>query len=206
MRKLLLVLSTILLTASFIQAQSIGYGGRLGLNLATQSNLPGDDNTLNPGLQVAGFANFSVLDILAIQPELAFTQKGNRSTSDFLGIDADARTNYNYLQLNALGQFRFGPGVKFLVNVGPYVGYAASGNVVLTIEDETESESIDDWDGLNRTDVGGILGVGAEIPLGFARLVVDARFSLGFTSTVEDADDAVANRVISVGAGLIFGR
>ncbi|MFW5658513.1 MAG: porin family protein [Bacteroidota bacterium] len=202
MRQTLLILTTLFLTASLAQAQSIGYGGRLGLNLATQSNLDDDDSALNPGLQVAGFANFSVLDILAIQPELAFTQKGSRSTDG----DTDIRANLNYLQLNALGQFRFGPGVKFLVNVGPYVGYAATGNLVFSIDDERESESIDDWEGSNRTDVGAILGAGAEIPLGFARLVVDARFSLGFNSFVEDAEDPVANRVLSLGAGLMFGR
>lgn len=210
----------------FICIVSITYGqnaigGKIGLNFATFTGdtddleSDGNDKGFNPGLQIGGVFEIGINDLISIQPELLYIQKGVRlkSSEDFFGnpVESEASLVFNYLELPLLVKIKLGnpESTNFFINVGPSFGYTLSGKSKskISFDGETETNEEDfefeENDEFNRFDISATLGAGVNIPLGPGKLFVEARYLLGFSNLIDSDfnDDKLKNGGIGLGVG-----
>ncbi|MFD1871938.1 porin family protein [Hymenobacter bucti] len=175
MKKSILVLLAFMLVFSTVaQAQRRGRSSNdvsLGLKAgASMTNLVGDyvknqnfDNLF--GFHAGVFANITLTQLFAFQPELLYSQKGYKSS---------AASNYN-LRLHYIDvplAFHVNTGGLFF-EAGPQVGFlvAAKGN--------SSNVSVDVKEGYNTVDFGYLFGLGYQLKHG---LGVGLRYNGAFTN------------------------
>jgi hypothetical protein len=139
--KSIVITLAILITASTLQAQSMGrplFGIRGGVNF---QNLNGKDasgdkleNKLKAGFHLGVDAAISVAPDFYIQPGVLFSTKGAKSE------DGDTKINLSYIEvpINLLYRPLLGTG-KLILGFGPYVAFGIGGKV--------------DEDGGDKTDI-----------------------------------------------------
>lgn len=221
MKKAILLLSLMAATYT-LSAQSVKFGIRGGLNLATVDRgmtLSGDGNytksiaAFNGGLFAnIGFGNW------AVEPGLFYTGKGYKSSTTYTSVTpgVPSTTNnitgtvkFNYLELpvNILYNVKLAPG-KVFFGAGPYVGYLLSGNAksVTTVNGEKSPEQKytyniggDDND-LKRTDFGVNALAGFAFNSGFQ---ISTGYGYGLTN-IRQSDSKFKNRVFNVSVGFAF--
>jgi Outer membrane protein beta-barrel domain len=188
--------------ASAAGAQGLGFGVKGGVILA---DLHEDDNgqttpfDFRTGLVAGGFVTWPLGSRLEIQPEVLFTQKGAKVEQG----GGTLTQKLDYVDVPVLASYRiFGaPGRHLAVFAGPAFGVrvraksSASFSGGSTVEDDVSDQ-------VARTDLA-IVG-GAAYHRG--RLVVDGRYSWGFSDIDQDKSDDVKirNRGISFLAGWRF--
>ncbi|MBF8962898.1 PorT family protein [Pontibacter sp. FD36] len=191
-------------------AQSVSFGPRVGATFSKVSLSDGDGDELEdelkytPGLQVGVVANFNVSELLSIQPELLFIQKGYK----FGDSDAYLKGTSNYIEVPVLAKITFGSEqVKGFVTGGPTVGYLASGKMSMKYDGNKGSDSYEFEDEDNRMELGASFGVGLGYNLGAGALNLDVRYGLGLTSLyeVESGESKSRNRVLGVSVAYLFG-
>ncbi|EJF09024.1 MULTISPECIES: porin family protein [Pontibacter] len=191
-------------------AQSVSFGPRVGATFSKISLSDGDGNELEdelkytPGLQVGVVANFNVSELLSIQPELLFVQKGYKLGDS----DTHIKGTSNYIEVPVLAKITFGSEqVKGFVTGGPTVGYLASGKMSMKYDGTKASDSYEFEDEDNRMELGASFGVGLGYNLGAGALNLDVRYGLGLTSLyeVESGESKSRNRVLGVSVAYLFG-
>ncbi len=151
----------------------------------------------------AGF-NFELNDMVSLQPELNFIQKGfkygNTETFDGGTLTVDGKETINYLEIPVLVKLTFGDATKFFVNAGPSVGLGLGGKyegaATFSGGGFTESETVngkvkfgdapensDDSYYDNRLDLGFQLGAGVLIA---EKVIIDIRYGSGLTNLYDD--------------------
>jgi hypothetical protein len=129
-------------TATTVQAQSVTFGPRLGLNLTTSANSGtpsgfGQDTKSIVGVQVGGTLNIAFGEHLAFQPSLLYTQKGMETTGtetdrtdppSVTTITASATTKFNYLELPLNFVYTVGGSEGLQFFAGPYVAMGVGGS------------------------------------------------------------------------------
>jgi hypothetical protein len=207
-------------------AQTFSLGGRVGYNWNNVS-VPNFNGTVN--FKTYANTNFGLVgDIgltnnFSIQPELNYTQKGFglSQTADLtlfnvpLPVGVNAVTAVKYVEMPILAKYRFGTeGVRFYLAAGPSVGYAVSGDLVTyahaIIDVKVATIPINfSQVNYNRFEVGGVVSAGVELPIGKAKLLLDARYVHGFNKvyTVPVIGADVKNTAFggSVGFAIPFG-
>lgn len=179
------------------KAQSISIGPRLGLNFSHVAFTEGDvyhrnefksDQKDLTGAQVGVVANIGLTDLLSIQPEFLYSQKGRRHEGVFRPWNAAYEYKYrlNYLEIPVLLKATFGSeNLHAFVNGGPYLAYLLGGkNNYLVGGNETEDElELKYRNGVkpNRSDIGLALGGGLGSKIGPGNLALELRYSLGLT-------------------------
>lgn len=210
-------------------AQGITFGPRVGVNLASQKAVGGDDKKAredfnetvkyNTGLQAGAVINFAVNDLLSFQPELLFAQKGFKVSESERGESFELNRKASYLEVPVLAKFTFGSEtLKGFTTMGPYAGYWMGGKETAIInslemsEKFEMSEKIDfDEDEYNRLDVGGSFGIGLSYPLGAGALNLDVRYNFGLSDVNKydgggrDGDPKFSNRVFGISLAYMFG-
>jgi hypothetical protein len=153
-------------------------------------------------------------DVVAVQPELLFVQKGAESTYKSLGQQVTNDLNYNYFDIPLLLRFSlgdtYGEGLGIYFNGGVYAGYAINGksktsSPLGTTETDFTFDSADDQ---RRLDFG--LAAGGGLTLG--NLFFDLRYVHGTNNLLDDdADNSndgtfkkLQHRGLSLTAGLAF--
>ena len=68
-------------------------------------------------------SSFEIGDMMYLEPELSFVQKGWALSSEL--IDDDLKWTFNFLELSPM--LRYGVNEEFSIILGPVVGYALSG-------------------------------------------------------------------------------
>jgi hypothetical protein len=188
--KKILILSLALLLGVGATAQ-VKYGVKAGLNVATLSAPKGVSYNAKPGFFVGGHVNFSFSEIVGLQPELVFSTQGAKYDG--------TKLNFNYLNIPVLLDIR--PFTDFSILVGPqlginvYKGAKAGGNSV------SGSGFENSFGKVNTLDFAAALGVQYAVA---GHFVISARYNLGFTKAVKDADKGTANRVFQFGIGWTF--
>lgn len=221
MKKAFLLVS-FLVVMQTLSAQSVKFGIKGGLNIATVNRGPlNADNasksivTYNGGLSAdIGFGNWSV------QPGLFYSLKGYKANSTFIinnpggsvpptsigSIDATVKYNYLELPVNVLSNVKVAFG-KVFFGGGPYMGYLLSANAksVETIDGAAQPEQKTkytvggDSGDFKKTDFGLNALAGFAFNNGF-QLSVD--YGYGFTNIVEQQPDFhIRNRIFSVSVG-----
>ncbi|EMR02651.1 porin family protein [Cesiribacter andamanensis] len=181
-------------TATHAQAQ---LGLRAGLTVTTISDgvaassaVAGDgEEPWKPGL-VAGIASsFALSQVVAIAPELTYSQRGYR-----LDGPENIDIRYNYLELPVLGRLLFGQNLlKGYVNLGPTVSYLLSGRRdvagTTTGAGTSNMEYRVSDSGFSRFELGGAVGGGIQLNTGAGSFLIDLRYTQGFTDFRKEGFD-----------------
>jgi len=162
----------------------------------TDDMLDGSDKPKSKIGIVGGVAfEYSINDLLAIQPELLFHQKGAKYDYSGDGYEVTETYSVNYLDLPILVKVKFG---NFYASAGPSFSYGIGGKYKFEWSGQGDSgeetakikfgdEPANNEDDVyfdNAMDVGGQVGVGGKL----GPLVVDLRYGMGF-SNVNDKPD-----------------
>ncbi len=191
MKKLLLSAAVALLAAAAAptaHAQGIRFGVKAGANL---SNLAGDlanqDQYKNRwGFQGGVMVNFGLSDIISIQPEVLYSQKGFKYADiQILNFRNTGSVRYDYLdvpvlvRLRAAGVFfELGPQYSYLMNVSTDRTQTLNGNVVGNAGSGTSN-----LDNVRRNELGYVGGLGYEASNG---VMLGVRYSGAFTDFSKD--------------------
>lgn len=191
MKKILL--STVFLFSALSYAQDVKFGAKVGLNI---SNLSGDvDDTKSLiGAHLGGFAEISISEKFAIQPELLFSMQGAKSEYSESDIDysysEETKTKLNYLNIPLLAKYYVAD--KFALLAGPQFGILMSAkedyefSETLSGTTDSGSESIDAKEFYKSLALSFNLGASYSITENF---FVDARYNLGLSSIAKDYTD-----------------
>ena len=203
MKKLFLGAAVAMSTLTFAQQ----FGAKAGMNV---SSLSKDANLSDQGSKIgfnAGlFANFPIAESFSVQPELIYTQYGEKY--DYVMPVTDERysgsTHLDYVALPVMLQYNVTP--SFYLEAGPELGLLVSAKDKAKNETtgETLAESDNYKDSLNGFNVGVGLGAGYFFT---PSIGVTARYVAGFTDIYKDgqnAGDAVKNNVFQAGLAYKF--
>ena len=181
------------LFSAFSYAQDIKYGAKVGLNISKFSGDVEDSKSLI-GVQLGGFAEISITEKFAIQPELLFSMQGEKyeySESDIdFSLSEESKTKLNYLNIPVLAKYYVAN--KFALIAGPQVGFLFSAkedySFKETFDGETDSysETVDVKDLYKTLSLSFNLGASYSIT---DNLFVDARYNLGLSSIAKDFTD-----------------
>ncbi|MDR1347524.1 MAG: PorT family protein [Prevotellaceae bacterium] len=186
MKKILLIMMVAMLCAATANAQ-IKFGAKAGVNLSTLTDA--DDAELKFGFHVGGFAEFTLSDRIALQPELLYSTQG-------ADAEGDNSLSLGYINVPVLLKVNIVEGLS--AEVGPQVGFllsskAKSGVVSVSIKDYTKS-----------LDVSAVIGLSYTFA---EKFVVSARYGLGFTTVYKQElvnDAKPKNSVMQVSFGYKF--
>lgn len=214
MRKLIILCFFVLPT--FLSAQ-LELGFRAGLNMSEANDLRATNGDLIKAAQLNGvnagiFANFQLGSIVALQPEVTFSQKGFTATWD--GSDSSSTLNTSYLDMPLMIEAGFAMGKNFRVfaNAGPNVSYLikAEEEFYNSMNGETTTTEYNfDVESLERLDVGVNFGGGISFRTSRWKYTLDARYNMGLKEIMaaEDAMDFVENakhRVTNISIGISY--
>ena len=192
--KIYIIIVVSFFLVSNISAQSFGLKG--GVALTNFIGADSDESDSRAGFYFGAFMKLGEGNI-EWMPEVLFHQKGAKEDGGSL-YDYDAELIMNYLDIGINGLFHIND--ELALAIGPYMGYAASGNIKATIAGDTESASISDWDDINRVEFGANLGAIYNIN---DLLHLDVRYGLAFTDMKQDV--SLRNSSIQIGVGYVFG-
>lgn len=177
---------TILLIVAFIisallplNAQSkVGLGIKAGINISDQvTSGTGENVNIQSILRFHGGAYFtySVLDKLAVQPELLFSGKG----SDWDDPAYNVKDLLTYIDIPVLIRYQL---VKIVnIHAGPQFAYLLSA----TQKDKSSGDVINIDDYYKKPDLGLVLGVEANLPY---RINFTIRYVIGLIPTTTDVE------------------
>lgn len=180
--------------------QGLGLGAKAGVNIATERFEGADGSpSLDPRIgAVAGvFAIVPLLSWLDLQPEALYAMKGARI--DLQG--ARSSVWIDYLEVPVLARISRKRGtIRYFVVAGPSIGVRLRARSRTKFRDSIEE--VDIGDDLERLDAGMAAGGGVEL----GSIMLDARYTLGFTDIDKDTTDdvKVTNRALSITAGFRF--
>lgn len=165
-----------------------------GLNL---SNLISDeitDEDARIGFHAGVYGQLFVNEGFAIQPELNFSTKGNRVTSNFGIIDQETKFNISYLDVPVLAVFKLGQVAE--IHAGPYWAYLVGANI------DTDGDLGDDFQELDRDnfdnwDYGLVGGIGFN--LGAVQLGARYNYGLNEIAKSQGAKNLLGGAKNSVG-------
>jgi hypothetical protein len=184
--------------------KSLGFQGGLSLATLGGSDLDDTDIGYRKGFGLGAFLELPVSDMLSLQPEFLYLQKGGSDTED--GVDVTIAVNYVeipvLLRINVPVEGTVAP--YFLV--GPAIGFKAG--CELTGEEGGVGVNLDcDEAGIEikSMDLGAIIGGGLAFAAGPGNVHVGARYNYGLTSLDDSGDsDDIKSRAFSFLAGYSF--
>ena len=213
MTSLKTALLTLFLPTALAASAQIGIGiqgGFINSNATYEAVVNGDaeefDTESITAWTVGIPVELSLSKVFALQPEVNLLRRGY----DFGdGAPDGADVEYTVVSIPVLGKLGYvGDAFTVAATFGPAFQYVASGKTTVRVGG-VERESDIDFDSpllddFNRTAVYGILGVQGGLPLGFGKLIADARYR--FQLNDEDGRDEVEvrGRGFSLTAGLMF--
>lgn len=206
MKHLYPILSAVvmLVSASLVSAQGTTGGFKLGINLA---NMHGEDvedfgQEDRMGLCVVGFVGFGLGNVVMIQPELLYSQKGIAAKED-VG-EAVMKIDYIDIPVPVKLMVPVKGNVQPFFSAGPYFAYNI--NAALSFSNNGSQYEEDLSDEIKDMDFGAVLGGGLGFILPKGRIIFDVRYGLGLISideaNVEAAD--VKNDAFSFTLGYAF--
>ncbi|MBF9236462.1 PorT family protein [Hymenobacter sp. BT683] len=190
MKKVLLSLGLLMSVATAASAQEIRFGVKAGANYSsiTANNTDGVESKI--GLHAGALANFALSDLISIQPEVLYSQKGYQSEEY-----NDIKYKINYIDVPLLVKVNAG-GLFF--EGGPQVGFLAGAKV-------TNGDADTDIKGrYDRVDFGYVAGLGYQATSG---PMIGLRYNGGI-STISKGDinpNKIRNSVFQLYVGYVFG-
>jgi hypothetical protein len=184
-------------------AVEIGAGPKVGLSVA---NLHGEDAgsaLTKVGFCAGGFINVGLSDVISLQPEVLYIQKGARWTGNnpYFGT-IEAKVSFDYLEIPVLVRLCWpttGKTAPYFCAGGYYASNLSATGTVRLMGLFTKEEI----EGIKSSDYGLVFGAGLEFLLGQGKLLADVRYALGLT-TVDDTGYDVKTNALSIALGYSF--
>jgi hypothetical protein len=150
----------------------LGHFGAWGDDYADTIDAVDGSRQFSLGFTGGLYASFGLVDLLAVQPELWFTQGGYSIQGD-----TDEAFTSRTLEAPILGKLRFSAGPLSVIGLfGPNLRFK-----VADFESELDGDTSDVPDKeLKSAVVGSVLGAGAELNVGVGILSADLRYYLDF--------------------------
>lgn len=165
-----------------------------GLNLSNLITDEVTDRDARVGFHAGVYGQLFVTEGFAVQPELNFSTKGNRVTSNFGIIDQETKFNLSYLDIPILAVFKLGNVAE--IHAGPYWAYLVGASI------DTDGDLGDDFVELDRKnfdnwDYGLVGGIGFN--LGDVQLGARYNYGLNEIARSDGAKNLLGNARNSVG-------
>jgi hypothetical protein len=203
--KKLIFLAASLLVAGAVHAQSpIRIGFKAGLNLPNIIKDNGNNNfstKINPGFNAGLTLDVNLIEGLAITPELLYSQKGYKLTSNA----GEFTQTTNFIDIPVLATIKLGASPLHLV-VGPEVSFLLSTKNKFQNGFGSAEEKIveDDADRFKKSLFGGVIGFRYDIN---SNVDIHGRYALDFQKNNQNGSTQTPeykNQVFSVGFGYKF--
>jgi len=208
------ILAGSLAVSSTALEMSAGVKGGLAMaNLTGKDATPprGGEKKMLLGANAGGVFTINFAPMFGAELDLFYSMKGAKGTVG----SAEDNLKYDYLDIPLLAKFivPMEGAIKPVVFVGPSFGILLSAKEEISGTGTMEGTT-DVKDDLNSLDIGLVAGAGAEIGAGPGKVLVDVRYSMGFTTTEKLTDaikalgrteaPVVKNSVFSFMAGYAF--
>lgn len=183
------------------------FGVKAGMNIATLGGDDVGDVDSRTGLVVGGLVHYRLSDLLAVQPELLYSQKGAKFSETLFGEPISGTFKLDYLEVPVLLRVDVptgGPELRPSVHAGPTFALELSCKVSFSGFGESGTEDCDsDIDSDRRTvDLGMALGGGLDVAFRGGTLLIEARYTLGLRTLDSSSNpEDVKNRVWSITFG-----
>lgn len=159
------------------------FGVKAGLNVSNIWDTEAEDFSADPKAGFAGglYATIPLGRLLALQPEVMFSQKGYTASGQFLTVPYEMKRTSNYLDIPLLLVFRPAPFISIMA--GPQIGFQLSQKDKFTMgdfssEDQQQFEN-DNW----RKNM---LGLHMGLDINIHRFVISPRAALDFQDNKGD--------------------
>lgn len=184
MKKLLAILTVVVLTNTVSFAQNGQIGGKAGFNLANFITDNDDsERDMKIGIIIGGNYYLELLDEFSLDISLSFKQSGSQSSDD------NYKISINYLDISP--SISYNVFDEFALSVGPYLAFAISG------EEEANGESYSIEFGERTYD---------DLMNNTAKRGVSAiDFGFNFGATISFDDVVTTNDKINLNAGFALG-
>ncbi|TZF98527.1 PorT family protein (plasmid) [Chryseobacterium panacisoli] len=210
MKKLILGLALTAGTFAFAQqtgntsSNPVTFGVKGGMNVSSLSKDSGlDDQKSKIGFNAGVFANIPLAASFSVQPEVLYSQYGNKSDFTSFGTKFSASTKLDYIAVPVMFQYNLIP--NLYVEAGPEFGFMVSAKNKLKNESNGDSTTSDNYkDNFNTFNFGIGLGAGYYFT---PNLGLTARYVAGLTDIAKNrpnGSDAVRNNVFQVGLAYKF--
>ena len=205
--KKLFIVAFALLIAGKVSAQkgpSFGIKGGLSFSNIIKTDDSNFKTNYQTGFNAGAFLTIPIVDRLAFQPEIMFSQKGYKSDrSGILGSGTLTQTT-NWIEIPILAKVEAAKG--FNIYLGPEVSFLTKTtnkyDGTFSSSQKTTYES--DAEKFKKSILGGVLGVGINLS---NKLSLNGRYVLDFQKNNEDGSTstpAFKNQVWQVGLGIKF--
>ena len=190
-RHLSFVLIILIVSVGGVDAGTLSFGIKAGLNLSSITETPeawNSEKSFKPGAVGGAVLVYEFDNGFGIQPELLYSQKGV-STSLYQGfVDVDMDLALSYIELPLLARYTFPLEGNFKPNVfaGPSIAYTLSSE--LEFEAGILSAGLDFSSMTHVSDFGIVLGAGFEWTVGSGAVTFDGRYTRGFTNVILTGD------------------
>lgn len=200
MKKLFLGAAIAMSSLTFAQQ----FGIKAGMNVSSLSSEEGLENQKSKiGFNAGLFMNAPLAANFSIQPELIYTQYGDKYNANVLGNNYSFTRNLDYIALPVMFQYNATP--SFYLEAGPEFGLLVSAKNKLTNQDTNNviDESRNYKDDLNSFNFGLGLGAGYYFT---PNIGLTARYVAGFTDIAKDrpTGSSVKNNAFQVGLAYKF--
>lgn len=180
MKKLFFLAATVFFTGT-ISAQQVNFGAKAGLNIATLSGDDIDDVGSRTAFHIGLIGEIMLTEKFAVQPEVLYSAQGAK--------EDDLTYKLDYVAIPVMAKYFVTPGLS--LEAGPQIAF----NTLSEIEFDGESEDLDEIEGMD-------FGLGFGLGYQFMNAFVQARYNMGLTEIVEDAD--AKNSVFQISVGYKF--
>lgn len=192
--------------ASGAAAQGISVGVKAGVNVATLGGDDVEDAESRIGLVGGAFLVYRFSDMLALQPEVLYSQKG----TSFSDTEGEVTLKLDYVDVPVLLRLDVplaNSSLRPSVFAGPVFSLRASCGAEAEFDGGSVEVNCDDFDeegiSFKDTDFGLAFGAGLDFPAGRATVTLDGRYTLGLSSIDDSGQDAdVKNRAFAAMLGI----
>jgi len=213
--KMAVLITVILSVTAAGWAAGLGIGLKGGLNIA---NLTGSDllqgnniadETKNSrlGVIIGVFVAFNISDMLAIQPEFLYTQKGGKYEGSLAGEVFTSEIKLDYLEIPILLKASLLPNAA-VIQPNLYFGPAFALKLNATAEtDQGEGEiytEVPEGGNVKSNDFGLVFGGGLDFNLNGPEIGIEARYTLGLTDWTDYQPVDMKNGTFSILASIGF--
>lgn len=210
MRKVYVLVITILSIATTVNAQDIKIGAKAGLNLASVAG-DGIEAKSRTAFHIGGMAEIPINATFYLQPELLFSSQGYK-----LDNGNDGNGVLNYISVPVIGKYYVTEALS--IEAGPQIGYLLSATIKVdnnggginapspdtkTANSKASTALLDSdiKEFFKNTDISFGIGAGYKLENG---IYLSARYNLGLSNISADSSESVRNSVFMLSAGYFF--
>jgi outer membrane receptor for Fe3+-dicitrate len=210
MKKITTIALGLVVSAFSVKAQSTDKPIRLGIKGgATFSNIIKDDGNNDfkteylTGFNAGVTLDIKLLENLAFTPELLYSTKGYKSTSNILGSEVKLTQRTHFVEVPILASIKVAQGLNLVA--GPQVSFLLSTDNKVESALGTVQNTVDeDSDKFKKSLLGGVIGARYDIN---NKVGIFGRYALDFQKNNENGSTTTPefkNQAFQVGLGLKF--